>query len=324
VRVVFLGTPEAAVPSLEALVAARHDVRLAIANPDRPRGRSGAPVSPPVKRTAAALGIATHQPTRVRDRAFAEALAAAEPDVLVVVAYGRILPASVLELAPHGAINVHFSLLPRLRGAAPVQWAIARGDRVTGVTTMQIARELDAGDILAQREVAIEAGEHAPALGARLARHGAELLVETLAALARGDLRPRAQDPSAATSAPILRAPDGAYDPCWSAAELEGRVRGFDPWPGVWMRVGGRRLRITSAAAVPGETSEAPGTIAVRDHVVYVACARGTLARIDAVQPEGRRAMDAASAVRGRYIGPGDRACGAPEAPQVVADPASE
>jgi methionyl-tRNA formyltransferase len=191
--VVFLGTPAPAVPSLEALLAAGHDVPLVVTQPDRPRARSSARVAPAVKEAALAHGIAVHQPTRVRDAAFRDTIARAAPELLVVVAYGRILPAAVLDTPTDGAVNVHFSLLPLYRGAAPVQWALARGEKTTGVTTMRIRPELDAGEILLQKEVGIRSGEHAPALQTRLAGHGAELLVETLAAMRSGTLRPRAR-----------------------------------------------------------------------------------------------------------------------------------
>jgi len=309
VRIVFLGTPGVAVTALRALAAGGHRVSLVVTRPDRPQGRSGRPAPPPVKQAAADLGIEVHQPTKVRGRAFREELTRHRPEVLVVVAYGRILTRAVLETATAGAINVHFSLLPRYRGAAPVQWALARGERATGVTTMQIDEELDAGDLLMQREVAIEPGEHAPALQERLARVGAELLVETLARLESGALEPRGQDHGLATFAPLLTRADGEVDPALAAPEIEGRVRGFDPWPGAWVGRSGKRLRLVEAAAT-GETEAGamPGQVlGFKGDRLLVACGGGTLLGVDSVQPEGRRVLTAREAANGRQIAPGDR-----------------
>jgi methionyl-tRNA formyltransferase len=229
--------------------------------------------------------------------------------VLAVVAYGRILPRPVLDVPPHGAVNVHFSLLPSFRGAAPVAWALARGETVTGVTTFRIDKGLDTGDLLGQRSVPIVPGEHAPALLARLAIEGAALLVETLAGLGGGSIEPRPQDHARATAAPILTRKDGLWDPVWTAAELEGRVRGFDPWPGVWTSVAGRRLRVVGAHALPDYRPEEPtGRVLSSDASgVRVACAQGTVAVIDSIQPQGGRAMRAQEAINGRLIRPGNR-----------------
>jgi len=263
-----------------------------------------------VAKAARRLGVELFQPRKVRDRRFLEALAGSDPDALVVVAYGRILPGPVLDLAPHGAINVHFSLLPRLRGAAPVQWALARGAGVTGVTTMQMNERMDEGDLLLQRETAVEPEEHAPRLASRLAEQGTELLLATLKGLAGGTLTPRPQNHELATHAPLLTAADGELDHGWSAAELAGRVRGFDPWPGVWMRAGGRRIRILEAGVDPveGERGEAAGRILeLRGEGLVLTCATGTRAVLRRLQPEGRKPLLARDAVNGRYLRPGDR-----------------
>ena len=307
-HVAFLGTPSAAVPALDALAAAGHDLVAAITQPDRPSGRHRTPQPPPVKARARALGIPVHQPLRAKDGALREILEAAAPDVLAVVAYGKILPRDVLEVAPQGAVNVHFSLLPAYRGAAPVQWALARGESRTGVTTMRIEEGLDTGAVYLACEVAIEEEEHAPALQSRLAEVGARLLVDTLAALARGALVPRPQDDSRATSAPILERSDGALAPSWSAREIEGRVRGFDPWPGVWARRGNGRIRLVDARAAAGvATDDPPGRVfAYRDGEFLLACAAGTVLAIRAVQPEGRRALRSAEARNGRQLAEGD------------------
>lgn len=308
-RLVFLGTPEAAVPALDALLESGHDVATVVTRPDRPAGRSGRAQAPPVKIRAKERGIEVFQPARVRGGPFRSALAAARPELLVVVAYGRILVPQVLALAPRGAINLHFSLLPRYRGAAPVQWALARGERTTGVTTMQINEGLDEGDILLQREVPVEPGEHAPQLERRLASIGAGLLVETLAGLTAGSIEARPQRHADATLAPIIRPADGAADPRWPAAQIAGRIRGFDPWPGVWMLRGGKRIRLLEARVVDRDGSEAAvGTVLPLEEAgLPLVCGEGTLLLLERVQPEGRRAMSVRDAVNGRQLAPGDR-----------------
>jgi len=304
-----MGTPESAVPALDAILAAGHDVPLVVTQPDRPAGRRKAPQAPPVKSFALARGLRVIQPEKVRTPQFLEAIVAAGPDALAVVAYGRILMRPVLDAARHGAINLHFSLLPAFRGAAPVQWALARGESTTGVTTFRLDEGLDTGDLLGQRRVAIASGEHAPELLARLAVGGATLLVETLAGLAAGSIQPTAQDHERATTAPILEREHGLWDQAWSARELEGRVRGFDPWPGVWAARAGKRLRIATSRALPDAIADAvPGTVLTLDgEGVRVACAGGTVAVVGSVQPEGGRVMRARDAVNGRLLHPGDR-----------------
>lgn len=308
-RIVFLGTPESALPALEAILAAGHHVPLVVTQPDRPVGRSKTPQPPPVGTFALTRGLTVIQPSKVRTPAFLEAVVAAEPDALAVVAYGRILPRPVLDAARHGAINLHFSLLPALRGAAPVQWALARGERETGVTTFRLDEGLDTGPLLAQRRVAIAAGEHAPSLLARLAVEGAALLIATLDGIAGGSIRGTPQDDERATAAPILERRHGFWDPAWTAGELEGRVRGFDPWPGVWAKRSGKRVRITGARALAETIAAAdPGTVlGLSGEGLHLACAGGTVASVEWIQPEGGRVMGAREAVNGRLVRPGDR-----------------
>lgn len=313
-RAVFLGTPESAATGLRALLEAGHEVVLAVTQPDRPSGRGGRLRAPAVKLLAMSRGIEVVQPESARDPVLLERISAARPDVLVVIAYGRILPRPLLESAPLGAVNVHFSLLPAYRGAAPVQWALARGESRTGVTTLRVVEALDEGGIYLQREVAIEPGEHAPSLERRLAAAGAELLLETLEGLERGSLRPVPQDPAKASRAPRLRKEDGVADFRLGAAEIEGRVRGFDPWPGVWARGPRGRLRIVEAACsgkrAPGAE---PGRILGFDSgALEVACGQGTVLAIRALQPDNRRVLTAAQAVHGRHLAPGDVLEGAP------------
>jgi methionyl-tRNA formyltransferase len=309
VRIVFLGTPDSAIPPLTALLSAGHLVSLVVTQPDRPAGRSGSPRPPAVKSAALRDGLPVIQPAKVRVPAFREAIAAEQPDALVVVAYGRILPEAVLAVARLGAVNLHFSLLPRHRGAAPVQWAISSGDGVTGVTTMLMNARMDEGDLLLQREVPVEPGEHAPPLTARLAAVGSGLLVETLSGLARGTIAPRPQDPALASYAPPLAPADGQADPSAPAGTIERLVRAFDPWPGVWLRHAGRRIRIVDARAIDGLSHAGPaGTLTgLESGDLGMACGGGTLLAIRELQPEGRRVMSARDALNGRHLAPGDR-----------------
>lgn len=306
-RLVFFGTPQAAVPSLEALAAAGHEVALAISQPDRPKTRSSTLVAPPVKVAAQALGIEVLQPVRLRREEFLDELRRRAPELLVVVAYGRILERRLLNLAPAGAINLHFSLLPRYRGAAPVQWALARGETTTGVTTMRIAEGLDEGDVLLQREIAIEPGERAPALQLRLAGIGSRLLVETIERHEAGTLEPRPQDGAQASHAPLLSPADGDVDLRWPAAAIEGRIRGFDPWPGVWVRKDGRRLRLVDARALSRSSPEPPGTLVdLAEKGLGLVCGGGTVLQLKRLQFEGRRALSVEEARNGRQIQGGD------------------
>jgi methionyl-tRNA formyltransferase len=308
VKLTFFGTPNSAVPTLDALVAAGHEVSRVVTRPDRPVGRSRKPQPPPVKRAAVGHGLTVDQPEKVRGRGFCEALAASEPDLLVVVAYGKILPRRVLDAGRLGAVNVHFSLLPKYRGAAPVQWALARCETKTGVTTMMMSEKMDEGDLLLQDAIEIGDNEHAPALTERLAASGAALLVRTLAGLEAGSIVPAPQDEAAATYAPMLRREDGLADFSLPAPHLAGRIRGFDPWPGVWATAGRRRLRLVEARTASARTHDGrPGRIlGIDDERALVACGQGSVLAVSVVQPEGRRAMTVPEAVNGRQIRPGD------------------
>ena len=304
-----MGTPDPAVPSLAAILAAGHEVPLVVTQPDRPVGRSKSPRPPPVKTLALARGLAVLQPESVRTPEFRDAIAGAAPDAIAVVAYGRKLPRPVLDAAPHGAVNLHFSLLPAYRGAAPVQWALAHGEIVTGVTTFRLDEGLDTGDVLLQRELAIETDETAPALLRRLSLEGADILVATLAGLAVGSILPHPQDAGKATLAPLLRKEHGRWDPAWNAHQLSGRVHAFDPWPGVWAMRAGKRIRIVETAEQRGvATAAEAGTILdLGGEAVRLACAGGTVVLVHAIQPEGGRTMRAKEAVNGRRLALGDR-----------------
>jgi methionyl-tRNA formyltransferase len=302
-RVVFLGTPDFAVPAVDALAKAGHEVLIVVAQPDRPAGRGQALRAPATKRWAAARGIPVLQPERVRDGTLAAALSALRPDVLVVTAYGRILGQDLLTLAPLGAVNVHASILPRWRGAAPIQWAVASGDAETGVTIMQMDQGLDTGDILLVRTLAIGAEETAEQLSPRLAELGGRAIVEALPLLAAGALVPVRQAAARHTLAPILEREHGRLDFTRPAAELAARLRGFTPWPGGFTTLGGKVLKVHAARAVAGDAAE-PGTARAVGAALRVACGGGSALDLLEVQPEGKRRMAAADFLNGLGDGP--------------------
>lgn len=304
-RIVFMGTPEFAVPSLHALARTGHHLAAVVTQPDRPKGRGRRLSAPPVKVAAEGLGLKVLQPTRLADTALAAALAAARADFFAVVAYGQILPSALLSLPPRGAVNVHASLLPRYRGAAPINWAIINRERQTGVTTMLMDTGLDTGDILMTAATPIAADDTAATLSARLARMGAELLVATLARLAAGELTPRPQDPAAATYAPLLTKADGRIDWRRPAEAVEALVRGLDPWPGAFTFCQGQRLKIWRAHPVP-EAGRAPaGTVldGFSDEL-RVMTGRGAVC-LDEVQGAAGKRLPVAAFLRGNPIAPG-------------------
>lgn len=318
-RIVFFGTPEWAVPSLEALAAASHDIPLVVTQPARRRGRGSASSPSPVGATAGALGLPILEPDSVRSPEVVARLADAKADLFVVVAYGKIFPQALLDLPGLGALNVHFSLLPRYRGAAPVQWALANGETTTGATTMRMVRALDAGPVYLQEPCAIAPGEHAPALGARLARIGAALLAKTIDGLASGNLAPREQEPVGATLAPMLTRKDGQIDWRCTAQTIAQRIAGFDPWPGQSARArkGVLRLLEARARALPAGAPDAAGAagehapsgtiLGVEGRALLIACAVGTVLEATRVQPEARSAMSGADAVRGLHLAIGEQ-----------------
>jgi len=303
-RVVFLGTPAFAVPSLDALARAGHELVAVVAQPDRPAGRGRELREPATKAWARARGIEVLQPEKVRDGKLAAALAALRPDVLCVAAYGRILGKDLLELAPQGAVNVHGSLLPRYRGAAPVQWAIARGEAETGVSIMQMDEGLDTGDLLLQRVLPVAPEDTAETLAPRLAALGGEALAEALAGLAAGTILPVPQDAARATLAPILTREDGKIDWSRPAHAIHDRLRGFTPWPGAWTTVDGKVLKVLAAAPERGDggAGAAKGAVGAARRAatrLLVACGEGTALAISRLQLEGRGPQDAASFLNG-------------------------
>jgi methionyl-tRNA formyltransferase len=309
VRVVFLGSGAFAVPSLAALLDAGHDVAALVTQPDREKGRGRALAATPAKVLAERRGVKVLQPRRIKEAPAIEELRALRPDVQVVVAYGQILPRAVIDIPPLGTVNVHSSLLPRYRGAAPIHWAVVDGEPETGVTTMLIDEGLDTGPTLLARSTPIGPEETAPELEARLGPLGAEVLLETLDGLARGTLTARPQDHARATLAPILKKEDARIDWTRAADEIARRVRGLLPWPGTVTTWAGADLKVIRARVEPAAlTDAAPGTVlAVDRDGLLVAAGAGTRLRLLDVQPESRRPMSAAAFAAGARLPPGAR-----------------
>jgi methionyl-tRNA formyltransferase len=293
-RLVFLGTPEFAVPSLERTVSEGHAVAAVFTQPDRPKGRGQQLQAPPVKQAAIRLGLPVFQPERVRRPEVVEQLRALAPQAMVAVGYGQILPQAILDIPPRGILNVHASLLPKYRGAAPVQWAIARGETRTGVTIMRLDAGLDTGPMLLKWETEVGEEETAVELSARLATAGAELLARTLADLPH--LRAEPQDHSQATHAPILKKEDGHIDWSMSAREILNRIRGFQPWPGCYAFLRGRRLHVWKARAA--DCAVGAGQLRARERRLFAGCAGGAIELLE-VQWEGKKSMEAAAFLNG-------------------------
>ena len=297
-NLVFCGTPQFAVPTLEKLAASRFKILLVVTQPDRPKGRGLELVSSPVKQSALQLGLPITQPDKVKTNdEFRAQLTALKPDAIVVVGYGRIIPQWMLDLPPLGNINLHASLLPKYRGAAPIQWAIARGETVTGVTTMRIDAGLDTGDILQQQELAIAPNDTAETLAPRLAAIGANLMVETLRGLQAGSIRQHPQDNSKATLAPILKKEDGLVDFSRSASDILNRIRGFQPWPGAYTKFRGKTLQIIHAR--PTIDAVPPTELRADSNRLLVGSAHNTSLELLEVQLEGKKRTSAADFLRG-------------------------
>ncbi len=302
-RLVFLGTPAFAVPTLERMVQAGHEVPAVITQPDRPRGRGQNTAPSPVKEAAERLGLPVYQPERIRRPEALEYLRGLGADGMVVVGYGQIIPQSVIDLAPVGIINVHASLLPKYRGAAPIQWAIVNGETRTGVTTMRIDAGLDTGDMLLKAQTEIGPEENAIELGQRLAVMGADLLVETMAGLAAGTIVAEKQDASQATLAPILKKEDGLIDWTLDAEKIRNRMRGLQPWPGTYTTFRGRTLHVWKAveqAILPAMPAVMPAHFVSLKPLV-VKCGEGALELLE-VQLEGRKRISAADFANGHRL----------------------
>jgi methionyl-tRNA formyltransferase len=305
-NLVFCGTPRFAVPTLEKLVDAGFRVHLVVTQPDRPKGRGLALVASPVKESALKLNLPITQPDRIKTNdEFRAQLTALKPDAIIVVGYGRIIPQWMLDLPPLGNLNLHASLLPKYRGAAPIQWAIANGETVTGVTTMRIDAGLDTGDILQRQELAIVPDDTAETLAPRLASIGADLVVETLRGLQAGSIHPRPQDNSQATLAPILNKEDGLVDFSRSAPDIFNRIRGFQPWPGAYTKFRGKTLQITKAQ--PTADAAAPSELCVIANRLVVGCAHKTSLELLEVQLEGKKRTPAKDFIHGYRPTPGEK-----------------
>jgi methionyl-tRNA formyltransferase len=299
-KIVFAGSPQFAVPTLEALVAERHEILAVVTQPDRPVGRNQQLQALPVKQAAQRLGLTVHQPEKIKSdqgRALMESLAM---DAMVVVGYGQILPPWLLHLPRYGCINLHASLLPAYRGAAPIQWAVATGEIKTGVTTMQMDPGMDTGPILLTWETAIGSEETAVSLAERMSAPGAELMLKTLMGLVGGTITPTPQDNAHASKAPLLKKEHGLIDWSLTAQQIFNRLRGFTPWPGIYTEFRGKKLQIWQARphAVPGSGNPS-GAILLSKEMLGVSCGGGTLLELLELQLEGRRRMSAADFVNG-------------------------
>ena len=294
-KIVFMGTPEFAVPSLEALVAAGHQVVGVFSQPDKPKNRGMKLQPTPVKLCAMVHGLPVYQPTKLRDGTALETVRSLAPDLIVVAAYGRILPQEILDYPKYGCINVHSSLLPKYRGAAPIHWSILNGDKETGVTIMHMALALDAGDIISQVKTPIDPDETVEMLHDRLARLGADLLVETVQNIADGTATRTPQDESQVTLAPML-----SREP---ARTLHDQVRGLIPWPSATAELNGVKCKIFATAVLDETTGKAPGSVLAADKKgLKIACGEGTVLRIDILQAAGGKRMAAADYLRGHPI----------------------
>jgi methionyl-tRNA formyltransferase len=307
-KLVFCGTPQFAVPTLERLAAAGFNIQLVVTQPDRPQGRGMELTAPPVKQSALKLGLPVIQPEKIRkNEEFQAQLRSLRPDAIIVVGYGRIIPPWMLELPAHGNINVHASLLPKYRGAAPIQWSIAEGETVTGVTTMLLNEGLDTGDILLQKEMEIREEDTSVTLAPRLAELGADLLVETLQGLEQKQITAVPQDHAQATLAPILKKEDGQVDFNRTAAVLHNRLRGFQPWPGAYTQFRGKSLKFISAMPEDTPSNLNPGEMRVGDEKLFVGCGSRTVLQLLQVQPEGKKIISAREFVNGYRPAAGER-----------------
>ena len=309
-KLVFCGTPAFAVPTLKLAMRAGYDVALVVTQPDRPVGREQILTAPPVKTVAMEAGIPFTQPEKIRSNAeFRAQLEAIRPDAILVVAYGRIIPRWMLDLPRLGNINLHGSLLPKYRGAAPIQWAIANGEPATGATTMRLDEGLDTGDILLQREMPLAPDMTAVDVFPLLAEMGADLMMETLRGLEAGSITPRPQDHARATDAPILTREDGRMDFHRPAMTLYNRWRGFQPWPGAWTLLNGKKLAVHRLlpTELMGVRAAEPGSVVVQQGTIFAACGEGTWIELVEVQLEGKRRMNAGEFLRGHALQSGAR-----------------
>jgi methionyl-tRNA formyltransferase len=306
-KIAFLGTPEFAVPSLERLVDSGFDIVAVVTQPDKPKGRGKKLAAPPVKEVAARFGLPVHQPPSVKNPDAIEFFRGLGVDAMAVVAYGKIIPQAVIGIPALGLINVHSSLLPKYRGAAPMQWAVAEGETRTGVTTMLIEAGLDCGDILLASDTAIGPDETAVELSERLALMGADLLVQTLRGLEEGIIRPKPQDHEKASFAPMLTKEAGLVNWSWDARKIHNRVRGFQPWPGAHTVFRGRSLHIWKSHLAAEPLNLAPGALQIGRRRVFAGCGDGTALELLEVQLQGRNRIPAEAFVNGQHLVAGEK-----------------
>jgi methionyl-tRNA formyltransferase len=299
-RIIFMGTPEFAVPSLKALIESEDEVIAVVTQPDKPKGRGLEVVSPPTKVLAERHGISVLQPQKIRTEEFFNELKRLNPDLICVAAYGKILPKNILDLPPYGCINVHASLLPKYRGAAPINWAIIRGEKVTGITTMKMDEGMDTGDMLLKREIPINDEDTGETLSEKLSSVGAEVLIETIRLLKEGKLNPVPQDHSQATYAPMLKKENGKINWKKSAEEIRNLIRGTLPWPGAYTNLEGKLLKIYKARLAEGR-GKAREVIKSESGILRVATGSGALDLLE-IQIEGGKRLEAQAFLRGRKI----------------------
>ncbi|WP_447985392.1 methionyl-tRNA formyltransferase [Nitrospira sp. Nam74] len=312
-RIVFMGTPQFAVPSLEALLHSEDSVVGVVTQPDKPKGRGQTMAISPIKQLAEKAGVPILQPLKMKDPAFLDALRAWQPDLIAVTAFGRILPPVILDLPPKGCVNVHGSLLPKYRGAGPIQWALINGEAETGITTMLMDAGMDTGAMLLQERVPIDAEDTAGSLSEKLGKVGGPLLVETIRRLKAGTLTPRPQDNSQATMAPLLEKEMGQIDWTSAAIHIANRVRGLSPWPGAFTHAGQERWTIWKVRALGDPTTAEPGTVVgVTKEAIQVATGLGLLAILE-LQPANSRRMAVQHYLAGHRLTPGFRLHSSPQ-----------
>jgi methionyl-tRNA formyltransferase len=305
--IVFMGTPEIAAATLEQLIQGPDEVVGVVTQPDRPAGRGKQSLPSPVHGVAGRREIPVAAPEKIRDPAFLEILKDWNPQIIVVVAYGRILPKTILDLAPYGCLNVHYSLLPKYRGAAPAAWTIINGDEQAGVTTMRLVEKMDAGPIYLQEAVSVAPEETTASLQAKLAPVGARLMLETIRMLKEGSLEAKPQDETAATLAPILKKEDGAIEWHLPAIQIERRIRGLTPWPSAYTQRQGKLLKVHRARVIAAPDAANPGEVVRADsHGLWVGTGSGILS-LEEVQLEGKRRLGGVDFARGARVAVGER-----------------
>lgn len=306
-KTVFMGTPELSVPFLKKLNELT-DLRLVITQPDRPKGRKKVLTPPPVKVEAEKLGIEVIQPEKIKKNEEVIAkLKEVNPDLILVVAYGKIIPETILNIPKYGCLNIHFSALPKYRGAAPVNWAIVNGEVITAVCLMKMDKGLDTGPIIGCLSEKIDPNDNALDLFERLTEKGLKLLETSMFEYVEGKIKPIPQNDEHASYAPIIKKSDGKLDPTLPAVEIHNRVRGFYPWPSVFGRVNGKLIKILKTFPSEKTSDKKPGTIVVTDNIPFMVCGDGHLLKLMVVQPESKKPMDGKSAVNGGYLKDGDR-----------------